>query len=149
MAGSRYNATVIAAVITVVGSIAVALIANWDKFERSPTGAPPAKTVESVIKIAGHWRDPNMPGNGSRITQVGNSFQFTGWGVLPQGIPYESSGSGTVNGQNITSTYTARYRNGLVSSGNCWGTVSPDGLRMTITCQDSLLGTFVSSDVRE
>ena len=101
MASSRYNATIFAAVITVVGSIVVALIANWDKF-RSPTVGPPPKTVESVIKIAGTWRNIAIPGNKLLITQDGNSLQFTGWGAF-KGIPFDMSGSGTINGQNITS----------------------------------------------
>jgi hypothetical protein len=102
-----------------------------------------------VTSIAGSWRDPNVLSNGSRITQDGNSFRFNGWGVLPNGIPFISSGSGTVTGQNITSTYTTKYQNGWVSCGECMGTASLDGSRMTLTCTDNVLGTFVSSGVRE
>jgi hypothetical protein len=110
---------------------------------KAPSSSP------SVISIAGSWRDPNFPGNGSRITQDGNSFRFNGWGVLPNGIPFMTSGSGTVTGQSITSTYTTKYQNGWASCGECIGTASPDGSRMTSTCTDNILGTFVSSGVRE
>jgi hypothetical protein len=108
-----------------------------------------AKSPPSVTSIAGSWRDPNFPSNGSRIIQDGNSFRFNGWGVLPNGIPFITSGSGTVTGQNITSTCTTTYHNGWVSNGECMGTASLDGSRMTSTCTDNILGTFVSSGVRE
>ena len=108
-----------------------------------------AKLPPSVISIAGSWRDPNFPSNRSRITQDGNSFQFSGWGILPNGIPFMTSGSGTIAGLNITSRYTTQYQNGWVSNGECMGTVSLDGSRMTSTCTDNVLGTFVSSGVRE
>ena len=108
-----------------------------------------AKSPPSVTSISGSWRDPNFPSNGSRIIQDGNSFRFNGWGVLPNGIPFITSGSGTVTGQNITSKYTTTYQNGWVSNGECMGTASLDGSRMTSTCTDNVLGTFVSSGVRE
>ena len=108
-----------------------------------------AKSPPSVTSISGSWRDPNFPSNGSRIIQDGNSFRFNGWGVLPNGIPFITSGSGTVTGQNITSKYTTTYQNGWVSKGECMGTASLDGSRMTSTCTDNVLGTFVSSGVRE
>ena len=108
-----------------------------------------AKSSPSVTSISGSWRDPNFPSNGSRIIQDGNSFRFNGWGVLPNGIPFITSGSGTVTGQNITSKYTTTYQNGWVSNGECMGTASLDGSRMTSTCTDNVLGTFVSSGVRE
>jgi hypothetical protein len=166
MADSSHRTAIIAAVITVIGSIVVALITSWDKFADSPKridtpliqASTPAPTIQpvtpvrddaaSVINIAGSWHDPNNPGNGSRITQEGNAFQFNSWGVLPQGIPFESTGSGTVAGQGLKSTYTTRYQNGWIARGNCSGDVSRDGLRITSTCTDSVLGTFVISGVR-
>jgi hypothetical protein len=112
-----------------------------------PIKPPPPPS--SVINISGGWRDPHNPANGSRITQEGNSFQFDGWGVLPQGIPFKSSGSGTINEQSITSTYTTTYQNGEIANGNCSGDVSRDGSRMTSTCTDNILGTFVISGVKQ
>jgi hypothetical protein len=167
MADSSHRATIIAAVIGAVGAIVVALIPYWDKLADSPKhiDSPPIQPsklaqptipvtpirddVASVINIAGSWRDPNNPDNGSRITQAGKSFQFDGWGVLPQGIPFESTGSGTVTGQDIESTYTTRYQNGWVARGNCSGAVSRDGSQITSTCTDNVLGTFVLSGVRQ
>ena len=127
-----------------VGSIAAEVAAEVAAKEELKAISPP-----SVTSIAGSWRDPNFPSNGSRITQVGNSFRFNGWGVLPNGIPFMSSGSGIVNGQNITSAYTTKYQNGWVSNGECMGTASLDGSQMMLTCTDNILGTFVSSGVRE
>jgi len=95
IADSSHRTAIITAVITVIGSIVVALITNWDKFADSPKPNPspqpsplvqsiqpvtPSRSdddVDSVINIAGSWRDPNNPGNESRITQAGNSFQFS------------------------------------------------------------------------
>ena len=169
MAESSPRTAIIAAVITVTGSITVALIANWDKFSDSPkhVSAPasqapasiPASTpaqsatpstdrVVPVINIAGVWRDPDNPANGSRITQEGNSFRVNSWGVVPQGIPFESAGSGTIAGQDVETTYTMTHPNGLRASGTCSGQVSRDGSRMTSKCSDNVLGTFVVSGVR-
>jgi hypothetical protein len=115
--------------------------------QEQPIKPPPPPP--HVINIDGSWRDSNNPRNGSRITQEGNSFQFNGWGALPQGIPFESTGNGTVTGEDIKSTYTTRYLNGWIAQGNCSGTVSRDGSRMTSTCTDNVLGTFVISGVRQ
>jgi hypothetical protein len=101
-----------------VGSIAAEVAAEVAAKEELKSIAPP-----SVTSIAGSWRDPNVPSNGSRITQEGNSFRFNGWGVLPNGIPFITSGSGTVTGQDIASTYTTTYQNGWISNGQCMGTV--------------------------
>ena len=102
----------------------------------------------AVTAIAGRWHDVNNPGTESQITQDGTSFRFDRRGVLPNGMPFQSSGRGTITGQEITSSYEAAYGNGMASRGTCRGTVSPDGARISLTCTDSLLGTFVSSDVR-
>jgi hypothetical protein len=110
---------------------------------------PVRDEVAAVIDIAGSWRDPNNSANGSRITQEGNSFQFNSWGVLPPGIRFESTGSGTITGQDIENTYITRYQNGWIASGSCSGAVSRDGSRMTLTCTDNVLGTFVISGVRQ
>jgi hypothetical protein len=116
-----------------------------------PESRSETRTEPPPINITGIWRDANYPSNGSSITQEGNLFQFKSWGVLPTGVPFESTGSGTVTGQGITSTYTARYQNGWMSHGNCSGVVSRDGswVRITSTCTDNVLGTFVTSGVRQ
>ena len=166
MAESSYRATIITAVIGLIGSVVVAVITNWDKFtgvsghgEKASVQTPapvrpanpadtPGESSASVVDISGNWRDPNNPGNGSQISQAGGSFQFNGWGVLPNGVPYESVGSGTITGRAVASTYRARYQNGWVSQGNCTGNLSGDGSRLTSTCTDSVLGTFVTAGVR-
>ena len=170
MASTGTNATIVAAVIGVIGSVAVALITNWDKFARKPESPPtqtqpttaiapqPAPTPERKpvrvepapeINIAGRWTDPANYLNGSIIAQNGNSIRINGWGYLPTGLAYESSGNGSVTGQTVTSSYTARYANGRTSQGNCQGTITPDGLKITSTCTDNILGTFVSVGVRQ
>jgi hypothetical protein len=126
------------------GSVAAEVAAEVEARQEPAAGSRPAGAA-----IAGSWRDLNNPNSGSRITQDGTSFRFNGWGVLPNGVSFESSGSGTVNGNDIVSTYQARYQNGWTSSGQCRGTVSPDGSRMTLTCTDTILGTFVSSGARD
>jgi hypothetical protein len=107
------------------------------------------RAVDPTLHISGVWRDGNYPNNGSQVTQNGNSFSFTRWGVLPNGIRFESSGSGTIAGQRFTSRYNARYQSGDTSAGDCSGTVSTDGLRMELTCRDSLLGTFPVTAIRQ
>jgi hypothetical protein len=107
------------------------------------------RAVDPTLQISGVWRDGNYPNNGSQVTQHGNSFSFTRWGVLPNGIRFESSGSGTIVGQRFTSRYNARYQSGDTSAGDCSGTVSTDGLRMELTCRDSLLGIFPVTAIRQ
>ena len=143
--------------ITAFLSAVTALIVAINQLKTTPHNPSPvdvpnpsaARAVQSsVVSIDGGWRDVNNPANGSQITQQGNSFQFQGWGILPQGIQYKSNGSGTITGQTITSTYTTTYQNGSISQGRCSGTISSDG-QMTLTCTDNVVGTFVSSAVRQ
>jgi hypothetical protein len=160
MPDSSHRATIIAAVIAAVGTIAAAALTNWDKI--FPPAQPPSSSgspqvaradarppAEPTPNIGGVWRDLNFPSNGSQITQRGGSFEFTRWGVLPSGIRFESSGNGTISGLRVTSTYSARYQSGAASTGSCSGTVSPDGTRMDLTCQDSLLGAFSAPAMRQ
>jgi len=142
--------TKITALITAITALIVAINQfNSVKSNDIPKPTNPSSTVVSVIRIGGSWRDNKNLGNGSNITQEGNSFQFEGWGTLPQGVQFKSTGSGTITGQSITTTYTSTYQNGWTSQGNCSGTISPDGSQMTLTCTDNVLGTFVSSAVRQ
>jgi len=89
MADSSHRTTIIVAAITVIGAIVVALITNWDKFADSPKridpppiqpspSVPPVQpspsvqpiqpvtpsrsddAFDSVINIAGSWRDPGL-----------------------------------------------------------------------------------------
>lgn len=114
----------------------------------APRTEPPPR-AEPIPNIASLWRDRDYPGNGTQVSQSGTSFRFTRWGFLPNGARFESSGSGTISGQNFTSDYRARYQSGQTSVGNCSGTVSPDGLRIEQRCSDSYLGKFSVESVRQ
>jgi len=112
----------------------------------STESRPPA---ESILNISGVWRDSNYPSTVSQITQDGNSFSFQRRGVFPDGTRFESEGSGTITGLLFTSKYHATYQGGGTSVGDCFGTVSPDGMRMEINCTDSLLGAFLGTAIRQ
>ena len=103
----------------------------------------------SIPNIAGIWRDRNNPNNGSQITQNGNSIDFRRWGVLPNGIQFESQGSGTITATKFTSYYNATYGTGFTSTGDCSGTVSADAMRMDLNCSDSVLGVFPVTAIRQ
>jgi hypothetical protein len=169
MANSGSNVTIVAALIALAGTIGAALISNWDRFSghsgNSARVEPPPQpdrvvpaasrpdqivtsSAPSVVSIAGRWRDANFPGNGSFIEQTGTSYTFRGWGNV-QGVMFESSGTGSVSGQGVTSNYVITWATGVRSNGSCTGSVVAEGNRMTSTCTDSVLGTFVTSGVRE
>ena len=161
MPESSHRVAIVVAVIGVIGTLGAALIANWDRiFAPSPkppsgidsprgTQTEPRPPAERIPNLRGVWLDSNYPSNGSQITQDGNSFQFTRWGVLPNGTRFESVGSGTITGQRFTSNYKAKYQSGATSAGDCSGTVSLDGMRMDLNCRDSLLGAFPVTAIRQ
>src|SRR5262245_30801022 len=91
----------------------------------APTRPPPTP-AEAVSET---WRDVDQPGNVSYITRRGDSFTFTRRGILPNGFPFESSGTGRYDGQRVSTEYLARYASGFTSQGTCTGTVSADGTR--------------------
>jgi hypothetical protein len=95
--------------------------------------------------IGGSWYEtyPN-PGNLSQITQDGDTFRYTVQGAVG-GQALRSSGSGTIRGQSLLST----YQTDLPSSGQCSGLLSSDGTTITSTCVDSVYGTFNSAGVRQ
>ncbi len=159
---------IIVAVITLIGVIGGALIANWDKLllrdqPPTPTPTPPIekKSADDMaghsntngniprssppppaeIDISGVWRDEW--GATSQITQQGSAFKYTVWGVGCKGYA-QSSGSGTIRGNVVESDYRSNY-----SQGHCSGTVSADGRRMTSVCTDSACGQFQSSAVKQ
>ncbi|OAI03707.1 hypothetical protein [Methylomonas methanica] len=170
MAESNQNPAIAAAIIGVIGSISVAIITNWDKLtgQQKTAESPPTQqiataiyppidktkpaVVESlpVIDISGDWYNPAAPtAGGTHIDQQSDSFEFQGWGILAQGIGYTSKGSGNLINQTLTYDYTAQYQNGWVSKGNCTGTVTPNGAKITATCTDTIMGTYVSAGVRQ
>lgn len=173
MSESSTNATIITAIIGVIGSIAVAIISNWDKIfpghpnnqsdtiespavEISNNGAttsaqsrPTPQPRQRPVNISGNWRNPTAPANGSYIAQQNENFQFKGWGTLPQGIAYESEGSGSIVETNVSYQYVAQFQNGWSSQGSCSGTVNSSGDQLTATCTDTLMGTFVSTGIKQ
>ena len=103
---------------------------------------------QAVPRIGGNWRD-NDSRAVSQITQDGNSFRFTRRGTLPNGTRFQSSGSGTISGQRITSKYDATYQTGVTSWGECSGSISKDGLQIQLDCTDSLIGEFTGTANRQ
>jgi len=125
---------------------------------KTPPAAPTARRPEpaqtgphstAAANIGGVWRDDDYPSNGSRINQDGDRFSFTRWGILPNGVRFESSGDGKVIGRRISSSYRARYQSGDTSAGHCSGTLSADALRIDLDCRDSLLGVFSGGATRQ
>jgi hypothetical protein len=108
-----------------------------------------AAVAPPVPNIAGTWRDTNYAGVVGQIFQEGSSFRFRRWGVLPNGIGFESSGEGTIDGTRISHRYTSQYQTGAVSTGGCTGSVTNQGASLDMTCTDSLLGTFPVTSTRQ
>jgi len=100
------------------------------------------RAVSEALDLSGLWRD-NW-GNTSQITQRGDAYTFTAWGSACRGN-FRSTGSGTIRGKYVESTYQST----IPSQGRCSGTVSDDGKRATSTCVDSVCGQFALSSVRQ
>jgi hypothetical protein len=172
MADSSHRVTIAVAIIGVIGTLGAALIANWEKiFPRAPEalvkpsprpeepvpavrradpaprpvdGANQPVRADPMPQIAGLWRDADNPNNGTKIAQDGARLQFTRAGILPDGMRFESAGTGSVLASRITLKYVTRYQTGSASTGECSGSVSPGARQITLNCADSLYGTFVT-----
>lgn len=154
MSDANHPIAIVVAVIGVLGTLGAALIGNWETLfppssgplseTRFPeaTGIGASPSAGRPPNIAGLWRDRDDPRNRSQVIQEGDTFRFTRWGVLPNGVEFSSSGSGTINGRQLASRYDTRYHSGTTSAGECWGMVSANGARLELTCRDSLFGTF-------
>jgi hypothetical protein len=118
-----------------------------DKLLPSRGNTSEDKPPPPPINITGIWRDTS--GNMSQITQQGETFRFTTRGPSCIGGTYQSSGSGTIRGTLVESSYKSLIQSTLPSEGQCSGTVSPDGMQMTSTCYDSVCGQFTLSGVRQ
>jgi hypothetical protein len=117
-----------------------------------PAPAAPQETPvrrESIVNIAGTWRDVNYAGVIDQVMQEGRNLSLRRWGVLPNGIGFESSGEGTIDGTRISHRYSTRYQTGAVSTGSCTGSAAADGSRIEMTCVDSLLGTIPVNTIRQ
>ena len=115
------------------------------------SAAPPEYSAPSptAVNITGVWRDINYAGVIDQVMQDGRSLRLKRWGVLPNGIGFESTGEGTIDGTHISHRYSTRYQTGAVSTGSCTGTAAADGSRIEGTCIDSLLGTIPVVTVRQ
>ena len=155
--------------------IALIVVANWPSIVVVPTPvatapnpvAPPANSAPAAanpvsavppaysapsptaVNITGVWRDINYAGVIDQVMQDGRSLRLKRWGVLPNGIGFESTGEGTIEGTHISHRYSTRYQTGAVSTGSCTGTAAADGSRIEGTCIDSLLGTIPVVTVRQ
>ena len=130
----------------------VAPPANSAPAAANPVSAvPPAYSAPSptAVNITGMWRDINYAGVIDQVMQDGRSLRLKRWGVLPNGIGFESTGEGTIDGTHISHRYSTRYQTGAVSTGSCTGTAAADGSRIEGTCIDSLLGTIPVITVRQ
>lgn len=142
--------SLIVAIIALAGTLGAALISNMDKiWPNSRSSAVPSPTVASSpqpppsptpLNIGGKWRD-NF-GNITHVIQRGDTVTATASGIACRGH-YDSTGSGTITGNILESTYQSTY-----STGRCRGTVSADGMRITSSCHDSVCGRFASSSVK-
>ncbi len=142
---------VIGLVVLVVGTVVISLIilaatdsttpstSNHDSATASPTYAS-EPSPSPVIDLSGKWRD--VFGGTSQITQTGETFQMTANGTSCKGR-YVASATGSINGTRIDLIYESTY-----SRGQCSGSVSSDGVRVTITCTDSACGQFQSMSER-
>ncbi len=174
MAEPSHRVTIIVAILGLVGTLGAALISNWDKIfprvprattttepaagtsvQAAPPAAPPtappplAHSADLALRITGVWRDSMYPSNLTEITQDGRDFRFRRRGVLPNGVGFESVGTGTLVGRQVRSQYTATYKTGATSSGRCSGAVSMDSRQIELSCSDTLLGSFASISIRE
>ncbi len=142
---------IIGLVVLVVGTVVISLIilaatnsttssgSTDDSTTASPTySSEPLSTP--TIDLSGTWRD--VFGGTSQITQTGETFQMTSSGTACRGR-YVSSATGTISGTRIDLMYQSTY-----SRGQCSGSVSSDGVRVTLTCTDSACGQFESMSER-
>ena len=128
--------------------ITVIIAAIWTYFvyfDQAKTRIKSRKDIHPIINIGATWREiyPNS-GNLSQIIQNGNTFKFLVEGSI-QGTYFQSSGTGTINGNNIESTYQST----IPSIGHCSGIISPDGMQTKSTCIDSMNGQFNTAWVRQ
>ncbi|MGZ9067093.1 MAG: toll/interleukin-1 receptor domain-containing protein [Burkholderiales bacterium] len=97
----------------------------------------------ALLNVGGRWRD-NW-GVVYTISQDGNAMKVVAEGPSCRGGYFRSTGSGTVTGNSFATTYQST----LPSRGECFGTISASGTRMTSTCRDTVCGQFASSVDRQ
>lgn len=134
-------------VLSFLGSgISVIVAALWVYYQQTEPQQKQKEVATSSskpsINISGIWRDP-VSGSISQTIQEGNSFRYIVKGLL-YGIPYQSSGNGTIKGKRVESA----YQSNIPSTGHCAGMLSIDGKQIKSTCVDSVNGEFESVWVR-
>jgi GAF domain-containing protein len=107
--------------------------------EQAPAKPSSRDKVVAQLNISGRWRD-NW-GTVFTITQDGNAIRVAAEGNSCRGGLFRSTASGRVTGNSFETTYQST----LPSRGECFGTVSASGTRMTSTCRDTVCGQFASS----
>ena len=112
-----------------------------DRLNATPQQGSPDKAVH--LNVGGRWRD-NW-GVMYTISQDGNAMRVVAEGPSCRGGYFRSTGSGTVTGNSFATTYQST----LPSRGECFGTISASGARMTSTCRDTVCGQFASSVDRQ
>ena len=161
MAETSSRTPLLVAVIGVIGTLGAALIANWDKLT-GHAGPPPAISTEAAtpsarlpppatmpLNLSGSWRDAANPATTSTVVHEGQTMRFTRVGKLSNGVAFESTGTGSVVGTQISTQYAAKFQSGDLSSGQCVGSAAPDGATLILQCTDSLLGRFQSTSLRQ
>jgi hypothetical protein len=109
------------------------------------TTAPKAVTAaaEPAPNVAGRWRD-NW-GNTYDVEQEGHAFRYSASGPSCRpGFNFGSSGSGTIDGVGVNSSYSSDHEGPYTlkfrSNGNCRGTLFANGTKMNSTCDDTICG---------
>ena len=115
--------------------------ADADRAKAAPQQSSPDKAVH--LNVGGRWRD-NW-GVMYTISQDGNAMRVVAEGPSCRGGYFRSTGSGTVTGNSFATTYQST----LPSRGECFGTISASGTRITSTCKDTVCGQFASSVDRQ
>jgi hypothetical protein len=99
--------------------------------------------AEPAPNVAGHWRD-NW-GITYDIEQEGHAFRYSASGPSCRpGYKFTSSGSGTIGGVGVNSSYSSDHEGPYTlkfrSNGNCRGTFFDNGTKMNSTCDDTICG---------
>jgi hypothetical protein len=115
--------------------------ADADRLNAPPQQSSRDKVVQ--LNVGGRWRD-NW-GVVYTISQDGNAMKVVAEGPSCRGGYFRSTGSGKVTGNSFETTYQST----LPSRGECFGTISASGTRMTSTCKDTVCGQFASSVDRQ
>lgn len=116
------------------------------------TQTPERTLPEQPIDISGVWRNSVDTANSTIIEQTGQSFSYSGSGVMqygPQPVGFKTAGTGKLTLNRISMEYQASYQVGMTTTGTCNGTVSPDANRIQLQCFDSQWGPSTSLWTRD